>query len=149
MINGNLVLCCGTEKDDMGRTLHYLEKIGYKFFGSPRRYESMTTGLTIFRCRDRDIPKLIGVDGSEVDIGICSGASLGEFDGELVKLIDLSYGESHLLVYVNELTAQTKSVEDLRGKEIEIQTSCPNTSSRYCRERGINLKIYQVDAPEP
>ena len=141
-----------------GKSLELFERVGFKVSISSRSYNPSIDDEEILlkRLRPQDAPFLLGV--GKGDLGIAGTDIIAEFSlqnpdisDNVVKLLDLDFGQTRLAVAVSE--DALPEVEDLEGfieyakkteengDKVVVATEYPGIVSEYLENKKINAII--------
>jgi len=126
----------------MEPTIELLKKSGFKFRAQGRNLYATCTNYDIvfIFIRADDIPVL--VDSGVVDLGITGSDLIEERRADVVRLLDLGYGQCRLCVAVKD-EWEDRTLGSLAG--MNIATSFPVMTQEYFKKNNVKVNCIEMN----
>lgn len=124
-------------------SINMLEKAGLGLVDKNNRKlisKTFNENIEVMFARASDIPEFVN-DGV-ADIGITGLDLIKENEAEVVKLLDLKFGQTKLVLAAPE-ESNINSVDDITNG-MKVATEFPVLTKKYLDEKGLNLKIVKL-----
>ena len=124
-------------------SINILEKAGLGLKDKESRKlisKTYNKDIDVLFARASDIPEFVQ-DGI-ADMGITGIDLIEENEADVVKLLDLNFGKTKLILAGPE-DSNIKSVEDI-APEMTVATEFPTLTKKYLDEKNLNLKIVKL-----
>lgn len=124
-------------------SINMLEKAGLGLVDKNNRKlisKTFNENIEVMFARASDIPEFVN-DGV-ADIGITGLDLIKENEAEVVKLLDLKFGQTKLVLAAPE-ESNINSVDDITNG-MKVATEFPVLTKKYLDEKGLSLKIVKL-----